>query len=253
MVYYILLVPLLLILYVLLKKKPTNTGLVKTAIDKKETYKIELSHIEKSDDNTNPYRVFFNGIVSFEEKIKGVNEKPKQNAINFEDYKALIKAANKKLNNNDKEKKGTYTDNIHSVINSLTSVEDFIAPPKPKNVFPDHFYRVAVYTKPGHYPTNDVRDFVFGDLATMRTDALAYYYERINSNINRGRNPVLDYYNHFPFSKYFHQDGRTIAIVIYLVKNEGDERFTEYLIGGDDYEFVADGRTYEASLFEQHK
>ena len=193
MVYYILLIPLLLIVYVLLKKKPLGQLKSKNEIQPK--------------DISSPYRGPFNGIVTYEDKITGVRHQ-------------------------------------------LTRIEDYKTPTQAIIIYPTHFYRVAVYTKPGHYPTEDIRDFTFGDLATMRKDALAYYYERINNNIECGRNPVLDYYNHFPFSKYLLQEGKTIAIVLYLVNNDGGEKFIEYLIGGDDNEFVADGRAYEAALVD---
>lgn len=242
----------MLILFVLLKKKPIKTEVVKTAINKKETYKIELSeNEEKSDDNTNPYKGFFNGIVTFEEKIKGVNDKPKKNDINFEDYKALINAANKrKLNNSDKKGKDNYTDNMHSVIHSLTPVEDFIAPPPPKKVFPEHFYRVVGKRyRIGFHSSEHEKDFYSGNLSSMRSDALAYYYKLINDNTNIGMNPARTNYNHFPLSR-ISSSNNSITIALYLVQNLGNDIFLKHLIGGDVQENLERGRNYEAELFK---
>ena len=84
----------------------------------------------------------------------------------------------------------------------------------------------------------------------MRNDALAYYYERINVNNQNGMNPVRDHYNHFPLSKYKSQNCNTIAVALYLVKYWGDERYSEYLIGGDEQEYLEEGRAFEAELFK---
>ena len=197
---YFLLVPLLLILYVLLKKKH---------ISKKETKKV----IQPNGFNT-PFSRAFNSTVSYEDKIKGIN--------------------------------GIY-DSTNDIKNS----------PIIKHQYPSYFYRVAVFVNRTSqigsslysYLSDDYkRDFVKGDLTTMRNDALAFYYERINANNQNGMNPVRDYYNHFPLSKYKTQDSNTIAIALYLVKNLGNENFTEYLIGGDEKEYLEKGRVIESAL-----
>ena len=198
---YFLIIPLFLILYFLLKRKPVG--------------KNESSKVIQTKGIDTPYIGPFSGIVSYEDKIKGIPDISNSQVI-----------------------KNT---------------------PVIQQEYPPYFYKVAVYvnqitkaSSSSYYNSTEdyKRDFTVGDIATMRNDALSFYYERINANNQNGRNPVMDYYNHFPLSKYKTQNTKTIAIALYLVKNLGDERFTEYLIGGDEKEYLEEGRAFEAALFE---
>lgn len=154
----------------------------------------------------------------------------------------------------------TYEDKIKGVYDNLSQLKEVKKYPIIKQEYPSYFYRVAVFVNQyNHYSSalysysskEHKRDFAIRDLTTMRNDALAYYYERINANNQNGMNPVSDHYNHFPLSKYKSQNSNTIAIALYLVKYWGDERYSEYLIGGDEQEYLEEGRAFEAELFAQ--